>query len=82
MIVSAIFLLFAILIYTFNEKVMDNHLAYLRRHFAMNMLVVLIIQILRGFEVITYEKNNVACPAFGKDARGPLFPVAAHYCNF
>ena len=57
----------AILIYTFYPRVMDGNVAHLRRHFALNMLVAMLVQILRGFGVIQKEKNNVACPAIGKD---------------
>ena len=67
MTVSAAFLLLAVLVYTFYPKVMDGNVAHLRRHFALNMLVAMLIQILRGFGVIQKEKNNVACPAIGKE---------------
>ena len=41
---------------------------HLRRHFAMNMLIAMVIQILRSFELLKKEENNVACPVMGKIA--------------
>ena len=50
----------------FKRKWSLSTVDHLRRHFAINMLMSLVIKILMDFELIKKEKNNVACPAMGK----------------
>ena len=52
----------------FQRKWSLSTVDHLRRHFAINMLISLVIKILMDFELIKKEKNNVACPVMGKIA--------------
>ena len=66
MIISAVFLLLTIVIYTFYSKVMDSNAARLRRHLAICMFFTFVIESARNFRAVT-TNNNVACRVIGEE---------------
>ena len=65
MIVSVVFLLITILIYTFYPKVMDTNMARLRRHLAICMFFTFVIEVARNLDAVS-TANNVACRVAGE----------------
>ena len=66
MIISAIFLLITIGIYTFYSKVMDSNAARLRRHLAICMFFTFVIESARNLGAVT-TNNNVGCRVIGEE---------------